>query len=42
MNKVLEFFGVVFLVMAFWTMIAKAFRRNNERSFRHWLDDSED
>jgi len=42
MNKVLEFFGVVFLVMAFWTAIAKYFRRKDERSFRHWLDDSDD
>ena len=42
MNKVLEFFGVVFLVMAFWAMIGKFVTGGKKRSFRHWLDDSDD
>jgi hypothetical protein len=41
MNKVLEFFGVVFLVIVFWTMIARAFRNKNERPFKHWLDEDD-
>ena len=41
MNKVLEFLGVVFLVIAFWTMIGKYVSGGKTRDFKHWLDEDD-
>lgn len=44
MNKILEFLGVLFLVINFWWLIVGLFvyRRKSDRTFKHWLDDSDD
>ena len=44
MNKILQFLGVVFLVMQFWALIGHFLgkRISKERQFKHWLDDDHD
>jgi len=42
MREILQFFGVVFLVIQFWTLVGWFFRKKGERPFRHWMDDSDD
>jgi len=44
MNEILQFFGVLFLFIQFWFLVGHFLGRriNKERSFKHWLDDSDD
>jgi hypothetical protein len=42
MRELLQFFGVVFLVMHFWALVGRFLGKKSERPFRHWMDDSDD